>query len=76
MSYLRKIQYHIAASILAAALLFPTAENLNKNPNILAWWGTIYPQFCFIDKPEATDKPAPKPKLHFWLAETIEKILY
>ena len=46
---LRKNKYHIAAALLTAVLLCPGSENFNKNSNLLAWWGTIYPQFCFME---------------------------
>ena len=48
---LRKNKYHIAAALLTAVLLCPGSENFNKNSNLLAWWGTIYPQFCFMEAP-------------------------
>ena len=48
---LRKNKYHIAAALLTAVLLCPCSENFNKTSNLLAWWGTIYPQFCFMEVP-------------------------
>ena len=75
MSYLRKVQYHILAAILTGALLSPSFSNYNKTQNILAWWGTIYPQFCFMEMPEEDDLQESKPRFHFWIAETIKDLL-
>ena len=57
---LRKNKYHIAAALLTAVLLCPCSENFNKNSNLLAWWGTIYPQFCFMENPDENEKEAAK----------------
>ena len=53
---LRKNKYHIAAALLTAVLLCPCSENFNKTSNLLAWWGTIYPQFCFMEAPRTENK--------------------
>lgn len=60
-----------------------TAENIAKNtadntrnalkfhnPQLYAWWGTIYPEFCF-EKGEDTDETKPV-KLSFWLAKALD----
>lgn len=75
MSYLRKIQYHILAAVLLAALLFQNPEVLNGNSKVLAWWGTIYPQFCFMEIPEEENMPQKEPKFHFWIAEKVLQII-
>ena len=75
MSYLRKIQYHILAAILAAAMLFPIFSNQNETQNVLSWWGTIYPQFCFMEIPEEDNLQESKPRFQFWIAETIKDLL-
>ena len=75
MSYLKRIQYHILVAILTAVIFFPNIENVNKNSNILAWWGTIYPQFCFMEMPEEGKSQEAKPRFHFWIAETIKDLM-
>ena len=39
-------------------------------PQLYAWWGTIYPEFCF-EKGEDTDETKPV-KLSFWLAKALD----
>lgn len=41
-----------------------------RNPQLYAWWGTIYPEFCF-EKGEDTDETKPV-KLSFWLAKALD----
>ncbi len=62
---LRKNKYHIAAALLTAVLLCPGSENFNKNSNLLAWWGTIYPQFCFMEAPRTEEGQKAEPKISF-----------
>ena len=40
------------------------------NPQLYAWWGTIYPEFCF-EKGEDTDETKPV-RLSFWLAKALD----
>ncbi len=68
---LRKNKYHIAAALLTAVLLCPGSENFNKNSNLLAWWGTIYPQFCFMEAPKTENGQKAEPRFHFWIVETL-----
>ena len=67
---LRKNKYHIAAALLTAVLLCPCSENFNKTSN-LAWWGTIYPQFCFMEAPRTENGQKAEPRFHFWIVETL-----
>ena len=62
---LRKNKYHIAAALLTAVLLCPGSENFNKNSNLLAWWGTIYPQFCFMEAPRTEERSESRAKISF-----------
>lgn len=46
--------------------------------NILAWWGSIYPEFCFSewDQYGCDVEKFPseqRPKISFWLAKAIER---
>lgn len=68
---LRKNKYHIAAALLTAVLLCPGSENFNKTSNLLAWWGTIYPQFCFMEAPKTENGQKAEPRFHFWIVETL-----
>ena len=72
---LRKNKYHIAAALLTAVLLCPGSENFNKNSNLLAWWGTIYPQFCFMEAPRTENGQKAEPRFHFWIWSFCEKTL-
>lgn len=39
-------------------------------PQMYAWWGTLYPEFCF-EKGEDADESKPV-KLSFWLAKALD----
>lgn len=46
--------------------------------NVSAWWGSIYPEFCFSEliRDEKCDEKIPSeqsPKISFWLAKAIER---
>jgi hypothetical protein len=34
-----------------------------------AWWGTLYPEFCFSDIPEGSERT--DIKISFWLARVL-----
>lgn len=72
---LRKNKYHIAAALLTAVLLCPGSENFNKNSNLLAWWGTIYPQFCFMEAPRTENGQKAEPRFHFWIVDTLNALM-
>lgn len=74
MVYLRKLRYHIVAAVLIAALTFPFGSVMEKNNKILAWWGTLYPEFCFMKKKEEIPEGA-KPRFRFWIVENWESLL-
>ena len=71
---LRKNKYHIAAALLTAVLLCPCSENFNKTSNLLAWWGTIYPQFCFMEAPRTENGQKAEPRFHFWIVDTLNAL--
>lgn len=59
----------------AGSIAKNTADNTHNtpefyNPQFYAWWGTIYPEFCF-EKGEDTDETKPV-KLSFWLAKALD----
>ena len=72
---LRKNKYHIAAALLTAVLLCPGSENFNKTSNLLAWWGTIYPQLCFMEVPRTENGQKAEPRFHFWIVETLNALM-
>ena len=39
-----------------------------SNQNLLAWWGSIYPEFCFQNSGD--DKNC-KLRIHFWIWEKL-----
>ena len=42
----------------------------SSNPGLYAWWGTIYPEFCF-EKVENNGENKPV-KISFWLAKALD----
>ena len=38
---------------------------------VSAWWGTIYPQFCFMEAPRTEEGQKAEPRFHFWIVETL-----
>ena len=48
---------------------------LIKNSNLLAWWGTIYPQFCFMEAPRTENGQKAEPRFHFWIVETLNALM-
>ena len=71
----KKTKYHIAAALLTAVLLCQVSENFNKNSNLLAWWGTIYPQFCFMEAPGTEEGQKAEPRFHFWIVDTLNALM-
>lgn len=60
-----RIQASILAGMLVLALLGGSVPG-SHTPGVMAWWGSLYPQFCFSQ----TDQ---KPKISFWLAKALER---
>ena len=60
-----RVQASILAGMLALALLGGSVPG-SHTPGVMAWWGSLYPQFCFSQ----TDQ---KPKISFWLAKALER---
>lgn len=60
-----RVQVAIVAGLLAVSL-FGSAVSGRTAPGVVAWWGSLYPQFCFSQ----TDQ---KPKISFWLAKALER---
>ena len=60
-----RLQISLLAGLLAISL-FGSAVPAQPAPGVMAWWGSLYPQFCFSE----TDQ---KPKISFWLAKALER---
>ena len=69
MSEKKQISY--SGSTSDSSITLPGSENFNKNSNLLAWWGTIYPQFCFMEVPRTENGQKAEPRFHFWIVETL-----
>lgn len=82
MHYFRNKKHRLVISILAAGLAALLGVSypgrLNDVPH-LAWWGTLYPQFCFskIEKPQGEEESCREShgnqvKISFWLAKALD----
>ena len=72
-----RLLFSLAEGMLSASLLCGGAWG-SPQKNVMAWWGSIYPEFCFSE----TDRyntdgekilPEQKPKISFWLAKAFER---
>lgn len=65
-----------AWGILLLAVMIPAGVSREKwiagfrQPQLYAWWGSIYPEFCF-EKAEGNDENKPV-KISFWLAKALD----
>ena len=69
----RKILWVLAATFVIITVTSDCANYIVTdfhNSQFYAWWGTIYPEFCF-EKGEDTDESKPV-KLSFWLAKALD----
>ena len=73
----KKRMFFSLAVGMAAAVIFSGAPKNVEDSGIMAWWGTLYPQFCFEDTHTAADNyentVKQPPKLSFWLAKALER---
>ena len=49
------------------------AEKRQEQTAVTAWWGTLYPKFCFSQFPEENNEKKDDIKISFWLAKAIER---
>lgn len=63
----RKKRFIIA--VLFSAVLFVCQPEETINRSVLGWWGILYPEQCFMERPSADAVP----RIRFWFAETLEK---
>lgn len=60
----------LMAMILVGSTCGERYAGSGKDPRVYAWWGTIYPEFCFE---KAEDDGENKPvKISFWLAQALD----
>ncbi len=76
----------VAAGMLACIVVFGGTDteqsiltyNREQNRAALGWWGSLYPQFCFSEKPEEVRREEEKTgetaraKPAFWLARALD----
>ena len=58
-----------ALALLLAALLAADRQPAADRNMLSAWWGTMYPKFCFQNT--ITEKPE-EIKVRFWLAKALD----
>ena len=72
-------QNRLLISIAVGLLLISFGGIVNTSQkNVMSWWGSIYPEFCFSESDydnknieEITSEQ--KPKISFWLAKAFER---
>ena len=72
-----RLLFSLLVGLAAAALLCGIQWN-NSRRNVMAWWGSIYPEFCFSElNYNVTDveknMSEQSPKISFWLAKAFER---
>lgn len=77
MERMKDRKQRMAVSLLAGmvAAVLAAGGPAVKTEGVLAWWGTLYPQFCFsrIQKETEQEKDRrPKTKLSLWLAQALD----
>lgn len=80
MKWLKDKRQRLAVSLLAgflAAALMAGEIGRPAGSGTLAWWGTIYPGFCFSEKKRVESAreekdTVPKVKISFWLAQALD----
>lgn len=83
MERLRKRGDRVLLSVMTAMLVTSLTIGIPSCPNrnVMAWWGSIYPQFCFSKWDETDEKGAKdeetvqehRPKISFWLAKALDR---
>ena len=72
----KRLLLSVMTGMLAVTLLFGGTKNV-EDCSIMAWWGTLYPQFCFErgsqNSANYENTVKQPPKLSFWLAKALER---
>ena len=73
----KKRMFFSVAVGMAVAVIFSGAPKNVEDSGIMAWWGTLYPQFCFErgsqNSTNYENTVKQPPKLSFWLAKALER---
>ncbi len=82
MNFIRIKKKRLVISVLAAGLavlLGVSCQDSFSASRYTAWWGTLYPRFCFsqIQEPKGDGKPGKESsedhvKISFWLAKALD----
>lgn len=80
-----RICLSIAAAMAAAGITAAIPHTEKPDVPLMAWWGTLYPKFCFSEVPreEATETAESEMeypggvhiRTSFWVADFIESIM-
>ena len=72
-------QNRLLISIAVGLLLISFGGIVNTSQkNVMSWWGSIYPEFCFSESDYDNKNiekitSEQKPKISFWLAKAFER---
>ena len=67
----KKIFRKQAKRFLKQAMLRETVQNRKEQAAVTAWWGTLYPKFCFSRFPSDDKVKKDDIKISFWLAQAL-----
>lgn len=70
MEWMKDRKNRLTVSVLAAMAAAALVADCIRIPEFspaAAWWGTLYPEFCY-----AEEKEDGSPKISFWLAEVLD----
>ena len=54
------------------ARVYKIVENRQEQTAVTAWWGTLYPKFCFSQLPTEDKGKKDDIKISFWLAQALD----
>lgn len=75
----KKLAVTLAAGMLGVFLaetvparVHKIVENRQEQTAVTAWWGTLYPKFCFSQLPTEDKGKKDDIKISFWLAQALD----
>lgn len=75
----KRLAFTLAAVLAGAILTVAMPESIQRTAQIrreeaavTAWWGTLYPKFCFSRFPAVNKEKNDDIKISFWLARVID----
>jgi len=76
--FLKQAMLTLTAGMIGAALtgavpevIQETVQNRKEQAAVTAWWGTLYPKFCFSRFPSDDKVQKDDIKISFWLAQAL-----